>query len=582
MSTQNLLSEFPPISTQSWEEIIQRDLKGADYAKKLLWQSDEGLRIKPYYRAEDIEGLQYLDSAPGDFPYLRGSQPKAGWHICEEIETIDPAEANRTACSAVTAGAEKIIFVNVAIEDASDLEILDANLCEIPVHQQNADEPQLRLLIDRLKKRPRLAPISTGWDPLSNLDLAAEIIRISPPGLVPFTISGEEFEESGATAVEEAGFTLAAAVDFLAEMQSREVDVDGAAASVRFSFAIGSNFFFEIAKLRAFRMVWAQAVEVFGGVRESAKAYSHARTSRWKKTAYDPHVNILRATTEAMSAALGGADSISVAPFDECYKTPDEASRRLARNTQILLKEEALLSRVSDAGAGSYYLEVLTDSIAQETWKSMQGIESAGGYRKAHAAKQIEQILERSRTAKEKAITSRARVFAGTNKFANPSEKALDRIDPARIDSGRRATTIYEQLRLRTEAHVAKGGNCPRVLLAEFGDAKMRAARSGFASDFFASAGFEIVTKQFSQIEDVAAIDADLIVLCSSDAEYLGTASLLSSALQSRRRETPMLVAGNPETKEHLHAAGVADFVHLRSNPIEFLSRWQQQLGIKD
>ncbi len=399
---------------------------------------------------------------------------------------------------------------------------------------------------------------------------------------MPFTICGEKFEESGATAIEQAGFTLAAAVDFLAEMQSRKIKIDQAAASVRFGFAIGSNFFFEIAKLRAFRLVWARAVEAFGGARGSAKAYVHARTSRWNNTVYDPHVNILRATTEAMSAILGGADSISVSPFDECYKAPDEASRRLARNTQILLKEEALLSRVGDAGGGSYYLEVLTDSIAQQAWKSMQGIESAGGFRKAHAEKCIEQLLERSRAAKEKAITSRVRVFAGTNKFANPSEKALDRIDPSRIDSGRRGTTIYEMLRLRTETHVAKGYKCPRVLLAAIGDAKMRTARSGFAADFFACAGFEIVNQQFSRIEDIAAIDADLIVLCSSDAEYLGIATLLSSELQSRRRETPILVAGNPETKEHLQAAGVSDFVHLRSNPIEFLSRWQQQLGIKD
>ena len=582
MSTHNLLQEFPPVSTQTWEEIIQKDLKGADYARKLIWQTDEKLRIKPYYRAEDIEGLQYLDSAPGDFPYLRGSQTTPGWHICEEIDIIDPEEANRAACRAVAAGAEEIAFLNVTIEDGSDLEILDANLREIPVHLENAAEPQLRLVIDRLTKRPRPAPLSSGWNPLSNLDLAAEIIQIAPPGLVPFTICGEKFEESGATAIEQAGFTLAAAVDFMAEMQSRKIKIDQAAASVRFGFAIGSNFFFEIAKLRAFRLVWARAVEVFGGAHGSARAYIHARTSSWNKTLYDPHVNILRATTESMSAVLGGADSISVAPFDECYKAPDEASRRLARNTQILLKEEALLSRVGDAGGGSYYLEVLTDSIAREAWKSMQGIESAGGFRKAHAEKYIEQILERSNAAKEKAITSRARVFAGTNKFANPSEKALDRIDPALIDTGRRGATVYEQLRLRTEAHIEKGGRYPRVLLAEFGDAKMRTARSGFAADFFACAGFEIVIQQFSRIEDIAAIDADLIVLCSSDAEYLGTATLLSSELQSRRRETPILVAGNPETKEHLQAAGVADFVHLRSNPIEFLSRWQQRLGIKD
>ena len=582
MSTHNLLQEFPSVSTQAWEEIIQKDLKGADYVRKLIWQTDEGLRIKPYYRGEDAKDLRYLDTAPGDFPYLRGVQSTAGWRICEEIDTVDPEEANRAACSAVAAGAEEIAFLNVAIEDASDLEILDANLREIPVHLENAAEPQLRLVIDRLKKRPRPAPISTGWNPLSNLDLSAETIRIAPLGLVPFTICGAVFEESGATVTEETGFTLAAGVEFMAEMQSRKTEVDRAAASVRFSFAIGSNFFFEIAKLRAFRLVWARAVDAFGGERGCARAHIHARTSRWNKTVYDPDINILRATTEAMSAVLGGADSISVAPFDECYKAPDEASRRLARNTQILLKEEALLSQVGDAGGGSYYLEVLTDSIAQEAWKSMQGVEVAGGFRKAHAEKYIEYLLERSRTAKEKAITSRGRVFAGTNKFANPSERALDRIDPARIDSRRRGTTIYEQLRLHTEAHVAKGCKCPRVLLSEIGDAKMRTARSGFAADFFACAGFETVTQQFSRIEDMAAIDADLIVLCSSDAEYLGVANLLSTELQSRGRDIPVLVAGSPETKEHLQAAGVADFVHLRSNPIELLSKWQQRLGIKD
>ena len=205
-------------------------------------------------------------------------------------------------------------------------------------------------LIERSRERKDLQSISTGWNPLTNPEFAAEVIRTAPPALVPFTLDGSEFEEAGATAVEEIGFTLAAGVDFLAEMQSRGIDVDRAAASVTFSFAIGSNYFFQIAKFRAFRMLWARAVESFGGTDESAKAHIHARTSRWNETIYDPHVNVLRATTEAMSAVLGGADSVTVAPFDECYRRPDEASRRLARNTQIILKQEALLARVADPG----------------------------------------------------------------------------------------------------------------------------------------------------------------------------------------------------------------------------------------
>jgi methylmalonyl-CoA mutase len=429
------------------------------------------------------------------------------------------------------------------------------------------------------------APLSTGWNPLSNLDLAEEVLRAAPAAFMPFTLHGEEFEESGATAVEEVGFTLAAAIDFLAAMQARNIEIDRAAASIAFSFAIGANFFFQIAKLRAFRILWARVVESFGGRPESAKARIYARTSRWNETIYDPHVNILRATTEAISAVFGSADSITVAPFDECYKAPDEASRRLARNTQILLKQEALLSRVADPGAGSYCLEIITDFIAREGWKRMQEIESAGGYSKAQGL--IAQTLERSLAAKEKDVVSRRRIFTGTNQQANLSEKALDRIDPARIDPARlegaqRGAWIYEQLRLRTERHAARTGSTPRVLLAEIGDVKMRSARSNFAANFFGCAGFEVVTQRFDSVSDIAAVAADLVVLCSSDAEYPGLATELIAKLKTLGRDCPVLIAGYPDSAEQLVAAGVADFIHIRCNPIEVLTKWQRRLGIEE
>ena len=581
MVTDNLLQEFPPVSTQSWEDAIARDLKGADYARKLIWQTEEGLAVKPYYRAEDIAGLEFLDAAPGDYPYLRGARLTADWRIREEIDLAVPEQANRAARSAVTAGAEEIAFRNIVIRNVSDLGMLLVNLREIPVHFQNAGEPLIRLLIDTLTGRQDSAPVSTGWNPLTNPKFAAEAALAAPPALVPFTIDGSEFEESGATAVEEVGFTLAAAVEFLAEMQSRDVDVNRAATSIAFSFAIGASYFFQIAKFRAFRMLWARAAESFGGSREGARARIHARTSRWNETIYDPHVNILRATTEAMSAVLGGADSITVAPFDECYKTPDEASRRLARNTQIILKREALLSRVADPGAGSYCLEAITDFIAREGWKSMQRIEAAGGYRKAVADGLISRALEQSLAAKEKAVALRRRIFTGTNQYADPSEKALDRIEPLRVTGERRGAQSYERLRLRTERHAAMTGKPPRVLLAEIGDVKMRSARSNFAANFFACAGFDIVTQRFQSAGEIAARDADLIVLCSSDREYLEMARELALQLKSLGRKTPVIVAGNPDSAEQLRAVGVADFIHARSNPIEVLTSWQQQLGIK-
>ena len=582
MASDHLLQEFPPVSTESWEEVIRKDLKGADYAKKLIWQTAEGLAVKPYYRAEDIAGLEFSDAAPGAFPYARSARVTGDWRIREEIDAVEPVEANRAAHAAVLAGAEEIAFSNAHFENATDLEMLLAKLEEIPVHFENAGEPQLRLLVERLNSQQRLSPVSTGWNPLSNLDFAAEVIATAPSALLPFTLRGEEFEESGATAVEEVGFTLAAAIDFMAGMQERNVDADRAAASIYFSFSIGANFFFQIAKLRAFRMMWAQAVESFGGRRESAKAHIHARTSRWNETIYASRANILRGTTEAMSAVFGGADSITVAPYDECYKTPDETSRRMARNTQIILKQEALLSRVADPGAGSYCLEVITDFISREGWKVMQGIEAAGGYQKAVKDGLIAQALEKSLAAREEAVSSRRRIFTGTSQHAIFSEKVLDRIDFSRVSAGRRGTRLYEQLRLRTERHVAQGGKNPRVLMAEIGDAKMRSARSNFAANFFACAGFDLVAKRFTSADRIAASDADLIVLCSSDAEYLALATDVIARLKALKRETPVIVAGYPDSIEQLQAAGVADFVHLRSKPIEFLAKWQQRLGVKD
>jgi methylmalonyl-CoA mutase len=307
----------------------------------------------------------------------------------------------------------------------------------------------------------------------------------------------------------------------------------------------------------------------------------HARTSLWNKTIYDPHVNVLRATTEAMSAVLGGVDTVCVAPFDQCYKTPDEGSRRLARNTQIMLKHEALLAQVADPGAGSYYLEKITDSIAREAWKMMQQIETGGGFRRARMAGTLQRALQESLKAREKAVASRRRVFTGTNQYGNAHEKALDRIEQSHVAAGHRGAACYEQLRLRTERYTTETGKTPRVLLAEFGDVKMRAARSTFALNFFACAGFEIVTRRFDSADKIAAVEADLIVLCSADPEYLEMATALAPALNSLGRETPVIVAGNPDSAERLRTAGVADFIHLRSNPIEVLTSWQQRLGMK-
>ncbi len=577
----HLLEEFPAVSTAEWESAIERDLKGADYEKRLIWRSEEELAVKPYYRAEDLKDLACVDAAPGEFPYRRGTRATGDWEIREKIDAPDVESANAAACAAVVAGAEGIAFSELLVERADELDALLKNLYQIPVHFERADERLLRLLIERLGKGRSAARISTGCDALASVDIAASVIGDAPDTFVPFTIHGEALEEAGATSVEEVGLTLAAGIDFLAAMKERGVEVERAAAALEFSFGMGSQMFFQVAKLRAFRMVWARAIESFGGTRSGAEARIAAHTSRWNKTVYDPHVNILRATTEAMAAVLGGADSVTVAPFDACYKQPDEASRRLARNTQLLLKHEAWMGRVADAGGGSYFIETLTDFLSREGWKRMQEIESHGGYRKAQAEGLIAQMLGRSMVAKEKAVALRRRVLVGTNQFANPAERALEQVEAARMSGTKRGAQPYEEMRLRTERHAALTGVTPRVLLAEIGDVKMRAARSVFAANFFACAGFETMTRRFKKATEIAAARGDLIVLCSANAEYAAITAELMAKLKELGRTTPVIVAGNPEDAEKLAEAGIADFVHVRSNPVEVLAKWQERLGIK-
>jgi methylmalonyl-CoA mutase len=210
----------------------------------------------------------------------------------------------------------------------------------------------------------------------------------------------------------------------------------------------------------------------------------------------------------------------------------------------------------------------------------MQLIEANGGYGKACASGLIDEILHALGDARDKAVSSRRRPFTGTSQFANPAEKVLGRIETLDLDS-RRGTQMYEGIRLRTERHAALSGHSPTVLLAEFGDVKMRGARSSFAANFFACAGFEIVTQRFACAAEIASSNADLIVLCSSDAEYNAMATAVMKELKAAERETPVIVAGNPESAEQLRAVGVADFIHVRSNPVEVLTSWQDRLGIE-
>jgi methylmalonyl-CoA mutase len=458
-----LKDEFPPVTTDEWEQAIRADLGGADYEKKLVWQTDEGISVRPYYRGEHIAGLEaQTQLRPGDFPFVRGDQQS--WKIIE----------------------------------------------------------------------PWLDP---------------------PSGAV----RADVYHERGGTAVHEVAFAIAEGVERLAVVTGSGASVDEAASSLCFVFAVGSNYFMEIAKLRAARLNWAQAVSAFGPVSEaSCRMRIHVRTAMSNKSIYDPYTNLLRSTTEALSAVIGGCDSLQVQPF--------RFSERLAVNVQRILKEESHLDRVADPAGGSYYIEALTDAVARESWKLFQQVESAGGYAKATGL--IERTLAESRQRKEKAVALRRRTLVGVNNYPDLNETATG--DAAKVPAGVwRAAEPFERIRLRSERHAAMTGHPPRVLLLVRGDMKMRMARAQFCLNFFGCGGFEV-----RESHDIG--PADMIVLCSSDREYVGIAREVCPNVT-----VPVLVAGNPKDQiDALTAAGVAGFVHLQSNAVETLEEWQSKLGM--
>lgn len=589
-----LLDDFPPVSTEQWIDAIRRDLKGADYEKRLIWRSEEGIAVKPFYRSEDIRELPNLDALPGEFPYLRGTRLSNAWRIRERISAGDVRSANESARKAVAAGAEDIAFdlQKIRVETASDLLSLVESL-DCPVHFEAGPDGLnvLRLLAEAAGTRHGLAG-SLDYDPhldgieASEVDAMLELVRrvaSRAPGFRPLSVNAHRFRDSGGGIVQELGYALAAGIDYLGGLTSRGFSVDDAARALGFSFAVGSNFFFEIAKLRAARMLWAQAVQSFGPSKaDSAKAAIHVRGTRWNKTIYDPYVNIVRGATEALSAVLGGCDSLETPPFDECFRYPDEFSRRLARNTQIIMKKEAWLDRVADPAGGSYYVEALTDSLAREAWKLMQEVEKSGGFYENWKRGSIPAKIEKSRKAKGDAVAHRRIAIVGTNQYPDPQERVLDRIERKPEDAiTPRAAEVFERQRLRTERHAARGGRVPFFLLAEIGDLKMRRARSQFAAGFFECAGFRTETVSFANAAEAAAEAAkrkpDAVVLCSSDDAYPAALPVVVAGAGG----VPVIVAGYPkETVEELRRAGAADFIHIRANAAEILAAWQARLGI--
>jgi methylmalonyl-CoA mutase len=639
-----LFDTFPPVTTSEWEARINLDLKGADYQKKLVWKTSEGFDVKPYYRDEDIQSIGSINSVPGEYPYIRGNQTLSNdWEIRQDIETNDESEANRLAVDAVKRGATGVGLVAAELETESDVEDLLAGIdpMKVSIHFGAASSYPTLIKIVAANAKTQKLPVaklkgSFDFDPISYLLLngdfwkseksdmgqVATMVRLGKelmPVMKVINVNGHYFNSAGATLVQELGFSLASGNEYLALATASGISVDDAAQRMMFSFGVGSNYFMEIARLRAARLLWVKIVEQYHPVDEtSMQMHIHCNTSAWNKTLFDPYVNLLRTTTEAMSAIIGGTQSLSILPFDTFYKDPDEFSTRLARNQQIILKEEVYLDKVVDPSAGSYYIENLTELIAEAAWKVFLQIEEKGGMVEAVKTGFVQDLVEKSAGLRLDDIANRRLIQLGTNQHPNPEEQMLEKINFADEDEMSEdeiyadeddeieedeeddddAPTTYkkltlfggsdafDQLRLATEQFVADGNKKPSVFLINIGSLSMRKARAMFTVNFFGCAGYEILDNSgFDTVDEgvkaAKASKAEIVVICSSDEEYAVLVPEIAQKLKKANKELLLVVAGYPkEILETLKKAGVDEFIHVRSNLLQTLETFQEKLGI--
>lgn len=626
----NLQADFAPVSKQTWKDKIIADLKGADFDKKLVYRAPEGFSIQPFYRREDLRGLKTTVSAPGQFPYVRGTRTNNDWSVRQNICACKNArKANQKALEVLNKGINSLgfcldkdklnyHFIKVLLKDIH-AEAISINFDICP-----CAAPKLANILVRYYGRMgydfKAVYGSINVDPMKGMllkgkDLTREQVQQklvetvnAAKTLVNYRVVGVNsviINNSGAYATQELAYALAWGAEYMTMLTEAGVPNYRAARAIRFNMGIGGNYFMEIAKFRAGRLLWAKIVEQYKenifttALRDGAKMNVSASTSRFNMTIFDAYVNLLRSQTETMSAALAGVDEITVTPFDVTYEQPTDFAERIARNQQLLLKEEAHFDKVVDPAAGSFYLENLTASLAEEAWKQFLAIQEQGGLFEMVKAGKVQEAVAANLKTRLQDVARRKEVLLGSNQFPNFTEKAGKKIkeqgtknkdqkspcscsasDPCSLLPTlpiARAAEEFESLRLETEA----APHQPVAFMLTIGNLAMRIARAQFSCNFLACAGYKVIDNNgFKSVHDgikaARKAKADIIVLCSSDDEYAAYAP--QAWLELEGAPELFIVAGAPACMEDLQKLGIQNFIHVRCNVLETLKAFNKQL----
>ncbi len=623
-----LFNEFPAVSTQQWMDKVTADLKGADFNRRLVWKTNEGIDVQPFYREEDLEKLDYLNSLPGEFPFVRGNKKNSNeWLVRQCIQVKDLAEANKKALSYLMKGVDSLAFVFSEASELSeaDLAVLlkDISLNAVEVNfAGNCCSRKVAEAFTAFVKHgswdTKSIRASVEYDPFGKYALygkfrknqehvvenAIKMIQ-STAELSKFKIlavNGKNFGNAGSSIVQELAYSLAQGAEYLtvftdgSTSSPNGLEVDAVAKKMKFNLSISANYFLEIAKLRAARLLWAQIVKAYNPECEcSCKMTIHAETGSWNKTVYDPYVNALRTQTEAMSASLGGVESMTILPLNAIYEDSTEFSDRIARNQQLLLKEESNFDKIADPGAGSYYIEELTASIADQAWKLFLEVQEKGGFMAALRDGFIQAEINKLAAKRDMNIATRRENLLGTNQFPNFNEKLDQEMDAsvfapvdltlegAEIETLKpyRGAQAFEALRYKTDVY-AKTSKRPLAFMLTIGNLNMRKARAQFACNFFAVAGFDVLDNNgFETVEEgweaAQKAGAQIVVLCSSDDEYT---ELAPAAFEAIAGKAVFVVAGAPACTDELKSKGILNFINVKSNLLEELKAYQSTLGI--
>ena len=612
---EKLFDMFSPVTTEEWKAKITADLKGADFDRKLVWRTNEGFNVQPFYRREDLAGLSAIDTMPGEFPYLRGTRDNNEWLVRQAVVGDTPEELNNHALHILNRGVESLGIRMGKNVKAADLGVVlkDIDLKKVEINIDCCPGCAVEVAAELVKLVNAAGAAeefrgSIGYNPFKRLlkhglafpkDAAAEGKALYDTvkeikGLRCFAVDSYMLNNAGAYITQELGYALAWGAEWLTMMTEAGLTVDEVACRVKFNMGISSNYFMELAKFRAGRMLWAEIVKAYNPACDCAcKMFVHAVTSEFNQTLYDSHVNLLRSMTETMSAALAGVNSIETLPFDRCYKRPDEFSERIARNQQILLRDESHLNKVVDPAGGSYYIENLTASIAAQSWKVFQEVEDNGGFEAMLHKGEIQAKVNESGVKRHLDVARRKESLLGTNQFPNFNEMALDKVngescckcccaDKEAADGAveylnfDRAASQFEQLRLDTERSAKR----PKVFMLTIGNLAMRLARAQFSSNFFGCAGYEIIDNiGFETVREgvdaAMAKGADVVVLCSSDDEY---ATYAPEAFKELDGRALFVVAGAPACMDELKAAGIENFIHVKVNVLDTLVDFNAKL----